>query len=235
LLEAKEATIKELEERLSTSVHTLETQISERDELLKGRDKELGEFREQLAKMGGAKKQDEDMLREELKKEQQASQAKDSTIKKLEESITSTVHALEHQLGEQEELLKNREEELDTLRSGVNAFEKPLNGSGTAQEWGQGLLLNGALTEEKRVWQANESTIRELEKSLSSKVQALEAQLSEKEKLLKSRNGHIAKLASELKEKRTLLAKEEITVLQSIERRYVWKRRLAKVGIRIGD
>jgi hypothetical protein len=240
VLQAKEATIKELEQRLNTNVHALETQVKGKDKLLQGRDKELEAFRNQLTKMETAKKQVEDTLREELKKEQQASQAKDSTIKKLEDSINSTVYALERQLNEQEKLLKSREEELESLRSKVDDSKRPLNGNGSGAEhkeweWGRDSLLQGTLTEERRAWQANESTIKELEKSLSIKVQALETQLSEKEKLLKSRDGHIAKLATELKEKRTQLAKEEIAELQSIERRDIWKRRLAKVGIRIGD
>ncbi|MCH8056048.1 MAG: hypothetical protein IH857_07870, partial [Deltaproteobacteria bacterium] len=51
LLQAKEAAIKELEKGLNGKVHALETQLSEKEKLLKGRDKELGGFREQLTKM----------------------------------------------------------------------------------------------------------------------------------------------------------------------------------------
>ncbi len=40
---------------------------------------------------------------------------------------------------------------------------------------------------------------------------------------------------TELKEKKTQLARHEIEVWQGIERRGVWKHRLSKVGIRLKD
>ncbi len=231
--QAKEAAIKELEKGLNGKVHALETQLSQREKLLEGRDKELGAFRGQLSKIGAAKEQAKSLLQNEFKKKFQLLQAKETFIKELEKLVSTSVHALKTQLSEKEELLKSREEELDRLRSDLNSLKRPLNGSGATLDWWQDLLLQGALTEEKRVRQANEATVRELEKSLNGKVHALESRLSEKEKILKSRDGHIAELASELKEKKILLAKEEIAVLQSIERRASWKHRLAKVGIRI--
>ncbi|MCZ6622946.1 MAG: hypothetical protein O7B35_01720 [Deltaproteobacteria bacterium] len=84
LLQAKEATIKELEKGLNGKVHALETQLSEKGELLEGRDRELGYFREQLTKMEASKKRAENLVQQELRKEQQTSQAKEAAIKELE-------------------------------------------------------------------------------------------------------------------------------------------------------
>jgi hypothetical protein len=40
---------------------------------------------------------------------------------------------------------------------------------------------------------------------------------------------------TELKEKKTALARHEIEVWQGIERRGAWKHRLSKIGIRLKD
>ena len=61
----------------------------------------------------------------------------------------------------------------------------------------------------------------------------VETLLNEREQLLKARDKVINDLMSELKEKKTLLAKQEIEVWKSIERRAAWKHRLSKIGIRI--
>jgi hypothetical protein len=80
----------------------------------------------------------------------------------------------------------------------------------------------------------NGSTMEELEEDVR-KVQALESLLKEKEDLLKIHDGKIERLEAELKEKRTELARHQITVWQSIERRSAWKHRLRKVGITLKD
>jgi uncharacterized protein HemX len=77
-------------------------------------------------------------------------------------------------------------------------------------------------------------TAKELEENLR-KVQVMESLLREKEDLLTTRDGKIERLESELKEKRKELARHEIEVWQSIERRAAWKRKLAKFGIPLKD
>ncbi len=57
--------------------------------------------------------------------------------------------------------------------------------------------------------------------------------VSEREQLLKARDKLIQDLMTELKEKKTQLARQEIEVWQKIERREAWKHRLSKIGIRI--
>jgi hypothetical protein len=61
----------------------------------------------------------------------------------------------------------------------------------------------------------------------------LDTLLSEREELLKKRDNLIQNLMTELKEKKTQLARQEIQVWKDIERREAWKHRLAKIGIRI--
>jgi hypothetical protein len=57
--------------------------------------------------------------------------------------------------------------------------------------------------------------------------------LSEREELLKARDKLIQNLMTELKEKKTQLARQEIEVWKGIERREAWKHRLSKFGIRL--
>jgi hypothetical protein len=52
---------------------------------------------------------------------------------------------------------------------------------------------------------------------------------------MKTRDEKIERLESELKEKRTELARHEIEVWQAVERRSQWKRRLSKFGIPMKD
>jgi hypothetical protein len=78
-----------------------------------------------------------------------------------------------------------------------------------------------------------------LEKRASARVNGedhgLETLLSEREQLLQARDKLIENLMSELKEKKTQLAKQEIEVWKNIERREAWKHRLSKIGIRFKD
>ena len=66
-------------------------------------------------------------------------------------------------------------------------------------------------------------------------AQTLEIGLREKEDLIKTRDAKIERLEAELQDKRKELAKHEISVWQSIERRELWKHRLAKLGITLKD
>jgi hypothetical protein len=63
----------------------------------------------------------------------------------------------------------------------------------------------------------------------------LETLISERDELVKARDKLINNLMTELKEKKTQLARHEIEVWQGIERRGVWKNRLSKIGIRLKD
>jgi hypothetical protein len=63
----------------------------------------------------------------------------------------------------------------------------------------------------------------------------LDRLVSERDELLKARDKLIQDLMTELKEKKTALARHEIEVWQGIERRGAWKHRLSKIGIRLKD
>ncbi|MGB7950928.1 MAG: hypothetical protein WCH75_24890 [Candidatus Binatia bacterium] len=226
LLQSRETALKELETNLSAKVHDLENQLSGKDTLIKQHDKELDALKAQLTKTGSAKQEIEALLREELSKTTEVLEAKNSTIKELETTLNKTVYALKHQVSEREMLLKRRDGELEALRSEVDALKTQLVSMGPTAE-----RLENSLRQEFA--QASGSA-KELEENLR-KVQALEGLLREKEDLLTTRDGKIERLESELKEKRKELARHEIEVWQSIERRNSWKRKLAKFGIPLKD
>jgi chromosome segregation ATPase len=186
---------------------------------------ELDALRSQLTKMGSSQQDVENLLRKELGKAKAVLEARDSTLKELEERSNKTVKTLEQQLREQEKLLGSRDGELTALRSEVGTLKTRLSKMGAATERVEG-LQQGKM--------ANESVIKELEES-SKRVRSLESLLSEKEDLLKINGEKLERLESELKEKRKELARHEIEVWQAIEKRGLWKRRLSKFGISLKD
>ncbi|MPZ76041.1 MAG: hypothetical protein GEU77_05915 [Deltaproteobacteria bacterium] len=226
LLGAKESAIKSLETNLSARVHALENQLSEKDAFLKDRDAELGALNSQLSAMGLAKETIEAQLREELRKTTEILAVKDSTVRDLEKSLNKTVAALENHVGEQETILKNRDTEIEALKSEVETFKAQLKKMELVSDRAEGMG-------QEQIAQGNGSSI-ELEES-SKRVHSLQSLLREKEDLLETREGKIQRLESELKEKRTELARREIAVWQSIERRILWKQRLRKIGINFKD
>jgi chromosome segregation ATPase len=221
LLSSKDAAFKELHESSSATIQNLEKQLSEKEALLGEHNAELDGLRTQLSKVSSAKNESEDSLRDEITKMKGLFDAKNSTIRELEQSVKQTVDALESQAAEQESLLKKRDRELQALRSEVENLKAQPAYAGSVNELTPRLLP-------PELPQGN--TMSKLEES-SKRVRILENLLSEKEDLLKIHDEKITRLESELKAKRTELARHEITVWQSIERRDLWKRRLAKFGI----
>ena len=226
-VKSKDAAIKELEMNVSARVRALENDLKEKDAAFKARDEELGALRTQLGKMGSTKDEIEGLLRKELNKTTELLQAKDSTIKELEASLDKTVADLSNQAREQESLLKRRDAEMEGLRSEVSALKSRLTEAHAATGQSEGMLQEQSAKEEA-------STSQELEES-ATKIRALQSLLAEKDGLLESREEKIQRLESELKEKRTELARREIAIWQSIERRGLWKQRLRKIGITLKD
>src|ERR687897_3411381 len=116
-----------LDFNLSARVHALENQVGEKDAFLRTRDAELDAVMARLTKMGAAKKEIENSLRAELGKTTEVLEAKDATIRELEESLNKTVAALENQLSEQETLLKGRDGAIEGLRSEMQALMAQLD------------------------------------------------------------------------------------------------------------
>ena len=225
LLQSKELAFKELETNLAARFRDLESQVNAKESSLREHNIELDALRSQLTKMGAAKQDVEDLLRKELGKTKAVLETKDSANKELEEGLNKTARSLENQLRERDTLLSGRDRELETLRSEVGTLKARLTKMASAPVRTDGLAQEKLLTE---------TTLKEIEEG-SKRIRALESLLSEKEEIVKHNDEKIERLESELKEKRKELARHEIEVWQDIEKRELWKRRLAKFGISLKD
>jgi chromosome segregation ATPase len=225
VLQSKDLAFKELQTNVSARFRDLETQISAKESSLNEHNAQLDALRNQLTKMGAAKQDVEDLLRKELDKTKAVLETKDSALKQLEESLSKSVKSLENKLRERDTLLSSRDGELEALRSEVGTLKARLIKMTSTPVRTEGL------PQEKL---SNEATLKELEEG-SKRIRALEGLLSEKEEILKHNDEKMERLESELKEKRKELARHEIEVWQDIEKRGLWKRRLAKFGISLKD
>jgi len=84
ILQTKDSTIRELEQRLSAKTRLWESQLREKDGLLNGRNSELESLRVEISDLNGqlndltsAKKRAEDLLQEELRKKKEVLEAND--------------------------------------------------------------------------------------------------------------------------------------------------------------
>ncbi|MGE5301835.1 MAG: hypothetical protein ACM3TN_00820 [Alphaproteobacteria bacterium] len=225
MLQSKDASWKEVQAKLTASARDLERRIAKQDALLAQRNAELEALGAQLTDVQSSSKQRVEGLSQELKQIAQTLQAKERATKELEDRLARIADARRKEINERDSLLKNREEELEALRSEVQALNAQLNEMSLAAAHPE------QIPQEQTV---NEGMNKKLEES-NQKILALESSLREKEDLLKTHDGKIERLETELKDKRTELAKHEIAVWQAYERRALWKQRLSKFGISVKD
>jgi chromosome segregation ATPase len=190
VLQAKGSVTMELEDGLSGQVYALESELSEKQEVLQTRSRELkaakskvNTLRERLTALGTAKKQTENVLQQQLNKKTELLQAKDAAMKELQESLSAKVHALEAQLTEKQKLLEDRDAESEVLGSETNSLTE----SGPARKRAQSLLLQ-ELQNRTELLQAKDAVVKELQERLNATVHALENARSELETLMKQRD-----------------------------------------------
>src|SRR5262245_60184157 len=178
------------ESTLSETVRAREKELSEKQELLQTRTRELkaakskvNTLRERLAAKGSANKQTESVLQQQLKQKAELLQSKEAAMKELQESSRATVQAFERQPNENEKLIKERDEELKALGSESNAPTESVQGRKRAKS-----ILLQELQNRTELLQAKEIIVKELEERLNATVQALENARSEVQRLTNERN-----------------------------------------------
>ncbi len=224
LLQSKDTAVRDIETQLSAKLLDLENKLRDKDALLQERDADLASVRTQLTQIGSAKKESENLLRAERNRTTQALQEKDAAIQELQESLDHAATTFKDRLAEQQTVLKRRDEELNSLRSELgrlNAEQLKKNPSDDSTM----SLINEP---------SQDNMAHKLEQS-SKAIKELESLVRKQEEVLKIHDEKAQRLESELKEKRTELAKREIAVWQAYERRTLWRQRLAKIGISIKD
>ena len=241
LLLSKEAAMKGLEQGLTGTVRSLESQLNEKQELLSTRELELEALMSKMSSLAGqvaeleaARERSERLLQEEVREKSALLEAKESAIGDMEERLSGRVKKLERQLNEKQQLLESGGNELNDARAQMLDMSERLQEVETART-----ELEGMLREER---QKNDKGLmvlapegEELAAGANGHGSGLESLISERDELVKTRDKLITDLMTELKDKKTQLARHEIDVWQGIERRGVWKHRLSKIGIRLKD
>lgn len=152
----------------------------------------------------------------------------------LEERLGGRVDSLERQIADKQRLLETSGTELSELRAEMNALAERLNEAEAAKVKLQDLLQQERSKEDKALIAMGAFEPKASER-VNGEANGLETLLSEREQLLQARDKLIQNLMTELKEKKTQLARQEIEVWKNIERREAWKHRLSKFGIRLKD
>ena len=197
LLESKDAAFKELQESSGARVQALEDQLMNQETLQKEQGHELAALRAQLSEAGAAKDHTESFLAEELRKEKQEREAKESALKELERNLATRTHALNVQLREKEEFLHSRSAELETLTSKMNLLAAQMADVTSAKERADHLLQQ-ELKKKAELLESKDTAFRELQTNLSATVSHLENQIREKDALLQNRNAELGAATSQL-------------------------------------
>jgi chromosome segregation ATPase len=128
LLQSKDVAMKELQESLSTRVHVLETQLKEKEQLLRQRDGEremLGSEANGLTESDSARERAKSLLLQELQNRNEILQAKDAIVKELEERLNMTTQALAAARSEMERLVKQRDGKLSAVGDHLTKIDPP--------------------------------------------------------------------------------------------------------------
>jgi chromosome segregation ATPase len=241
MAQSQETALKVLDERLTGRLQFLQGQLSEKQNLLAARDSEVdalmgkvGELTQKLGEINVERERSDRLLQEELREKTALLESNKSSIAELEERFSGRIESLQRQIAERQKLLESSGAELGDLRTELNAMSERLNEAEAAKVKLEGLLEQERSSSDKGL--VPEPTYDENGNERGNgELRGVDTLMSEREELLKARDKLIQNLMSELKEKKTQLARQEIEVWKGIERRDAWKHRLAKVGIRLKD
>jgi chromosome segregation ATPase len=192
VLQAKDSIITGLENNLTVTQELLQERSQELDALKS----KVNTLTDQLTDLRLAKERAENVLQRELKKTK-VLQAKGSVTMELEDGLSGQVYALESELSEKQEVLQTRSRELKAAKSKVNTLRERLTALGTAKKQTEDVLQQ-QLKKKTELLQAKDTAMKELQESLSTRVHALEGQLTEKQKLLEDRDMESEVLGSEV-------------------------------------
>ncbi len=238
-LATAQSAMRALEKQLNARAGALEAQLTEKQEVLSARDAEfhaltvkLTDATEKLAELEAERERSERLLQEQLREQTTLLESRATSIGELEQQLGSRVESLERQLSEKQRLLEASDAELRVMRTQLNGLNERLYEVEAAKVSLENLLDEKSKPDRALV--AVERDESQTDDGLNGDA-GLENLLSEREQLLQARDKLIQNLMTELKDKKTQLARQEIEVWQKIERREAWKHRLWKFGIRLKD
>jgi DNA repair exonuclease SbcCD ATPase subunit len=241
LLQSKETALQTLDDRLNGRLRALEDQLNQKQEILEARDGELdalmakvSELTQKVSETGAERERADRLLQEELREKTALLESKESSLEELDARFGARIDSLERQLGEKHMLLETSGNELNNLRDQMDAMQDRLSEAEAAKVNLEN-LLQAERSKAERALVVMPSSDQDGEPRVNGEGRGVDRLLSEREELLKARDKLINNLMTELKEKKTQLARQEIEVWKGIERRAAWKHRLSKVGIRLKD
>ncbi len=241
LLQSKETALQTLDDRLNGRLSALEDQLKQKDEILEARDGELdalmakvSELTQKVNETGSERERADRLLQEELREKTALLQSKESSLDELDKRFGARIDSLERQLTEKHRLLETSGIELNDLREQIDAMHERLS-EAEATKVNLENLLQVERGKVDKALMMMPSSDQDGEPRVNGEGRGMDTLLNEREELLKTRDKLINNLMTELKEKKTQLARHEIDVWKGIERREAWKHRLAKVGIRLKD
>src|SRR5574341_1411901 len=134
LREGHDSALKELEDDLRNKIRSFETQLNDRELLIKDRDADLLSVKKQLGELMGSKDQATRMLQEEIRKKSEELAEREAHAKALEDRFSERVRSLESELRERREQLSGREGELAGLTAKVESLTSQLAHTGASKD-----------------------------------------------------------------------------------------------------
>lgn len=158
------------------------------------------------------------MLKAKLKDSEESARRKESVSQKMEEQLTSQIHALQSELNAEKETLQSRDQEIADLKSNAEVLEKQVTEFEIAIKQAKAeaaaeadraeqlmesfntkiAALEAQITDSMEIVRGKEATIAALEQKLAAETQGFENELKNKESLLVGRDAEINYLRSNL-------------------------------------
>jgi chromosome segregation ATPase len=195
---ASESTIKELQARFSAKTTLWESQLREKDALLKQRDVEITELRTEVEdlssrfdEMEASKKRAEHLLAQELQLKKTLLEANELAARTEEKRLRERMRELEAQLGDKEKLLRGRDTEINAIRRQLAEL--------TSAKADLESRLRDELGSADQSLHATEALIQETEQKYGAAIGKLENEVAEKDLLIQVRDNELKALKAEVK------------------------------------
>src|SRR5262249_13396943 len=146
---------------------------------------------------GVARDQSESLLTDELEKEREHLKNKDTAFKGLEQRFAAEVQALENQLGERQELLMQRNTELEAVRSELQILTVKVADAAMARKRAEDALRQ-ELDEKRALLHTKDNDLKELAARMTVEARDLENRLREKDTVLDDHNTELASIKDQL-------------------------------------
>ncbi len=197
-MQAKEELIHELENRLSAKTKLWESQLREKDSLVKARDGELAGLRKEITGLGDrfgemetARSRAERLLEDELREKKKVLEANELANRNEGKRLGEKIGILEHQLSDRDKLLRSCESEILTIRRQLGEL------ASTKEELESRLHEELGNADNDR--RAMEALVKEAEHKYAGSIHALQDEIAEKDLMLQSRDDEMRAFKMEVR------------------------------------